>query len=271
MLWIIILILNLHRIHAGLKGTTITCECTTLHCIEHNMKHCNTTSMCFSQYLERHDGSHPVVRGCIKSKTPLLCENRRPAVAKGSWPVLLCCNSNLCNRDVVPTAPPWFVQSVRDNDTMVSDEDSVLGKHEAANDYRHQKDQDDEATPPSSQMLSFEDASSSLGSSFKTKNRSSSLPHIISPIYISVVILGIICLIIIGIIAAVVLKRNNRYYTEQYGTLEHQHEQNCLKHNMSYAHSAHTHCDCDSEVESLSQCSQPYIQVIYPDRDSNGT
>ncbi|GBL98370.1 hypothetical protein AVEN_187712-2 [Araneus ventricosus] len=268
MLWITLLLLNLHRIHAGYKGTSIMCECTTTHCIEHNMKHCNTTSMCFSQYLDRHDGSHPVVRGCIKSKTPLLCENRRPAVAKGAWPLLLCCNSNLCNRDVIPTAPPWFTESVKENETSVLAEE---GKQLEASNYGQRDQPDNVITSSSNQMLSFENPPSLSGTLTKTKSRSS-LPHIISPIYISVLVLGIISLIIIGIIAAIVLKRSNRFYVEQYGALEHQHEQNCLKHNMvPYAHSAHAHCDCDSEVESLSQCSQPYIQVVYPTRSSNDT
>jgi hypothetical protein len=48
-----------------------------------------------------------IVRGCIDDSTPLLCENRRPLTYTGTWPVLLCCRENWCNRGVVPTLPAW--------------------------------------------------------------------------------------------------------------------------------------------------------------------
>ncbi|XP_023210470.1 uncharacterized protein LOC111613353 [Centruroides sculpturatus] len=61
--------------------------------------------MCYTQYLDRHDGTNPILRGCISSRTPLLCENRRPAVMNANWPVLVCCSTNMCNQDAVPTTP----------------------------------------------------------------------------------------------------------------------------------------------------------------------
>lgn len=94
-------------------GKFITCICTTTHCQAQGQTTCNTTSMCYSQYLDRKDGSNPLVRGCIISKTPLLCENRRPAVRDHNWPILACCNTNLCNQDVVPTIPPWMSVSTK--------------------------------------------------------------------------------------------------------------------------------------------------------------
>ncbi|GIY89535.1 uncharacterized protein CEXT_101141 [Caerostris extrusa] len=148
---------------------------------------------------------------------------------------------------------------------------SLSGKFAAVGNYKRQKGSDGLISSSANEMLSFEGTPSSFSTSTKSKSKSA-LPHIVSPIYISVLVLGVISLIIIGIVAAMVLKRGNRYYVEQYGALEHQHEQNCLKHNMvPYAHSTHAHCDCDSEIESLSQCSQPYIQVIYPIHESNDT
>ncbi|KAG8180870.1 hypothetical protein JTE90_016884 [Oedothorax gibbosus] len=285
LLWITLLVflLNLDGIQAGYKGTSITCECTTTHCLEHNTRQCNTTSVCFSQFLDRRDGSDPVVRGCIKSKTPLLCENRRPAVARGAWPLLLCCSSNMCNRDAVPTPPPWFAAggsngTAKDDDHNV---DELLSKRNDSSDAN--------TIQPLNGLFSFESPPQTFSATpTKKKNRfSSSLPHIISPIYISVLVLGIVSLIVIGIVATIVLKRSNRYYAEQYGALEHQY---CLKHNnlvtpynniaTPYSNLAtpysqpisQAQCDCDdSEVESLSQCSQHYVRVVYPNRVSNDT
>ncbi len=52
-----------------------------------------------------------IVRGCIDERTPLLCENRKPQVYTGPWPVLHCCKQEWCNKDVVPTVPtPWLEQ-----------------------------------------------------------------------------------------------------------------------------------------------------------------
>ena len=70
--------------------------------------------MCYVQYMpvDGTSGSGPetssIVRGCIDERTPLLCENRRPQAYTGSWPVLLCCKEEWCNKDVLPTVPPWL-------------------------------------------------------------------------------------------------------------------------------------------------------------------
>ncbi|XP_015924148.1 uncharacterized protein [Parasteatoda tepidariorum] len=271
MIWIILFICILERAHAGYKGGSITCECTTTHCMEHHMEHCNTTGVCFSQYLDRHDGSYPVVRGCIQSKTPLLCENRRPAVARGTWPLLLCCNSNLCNRDVVPTPPPWFENQNRENSTAAISEEQVLDTNEVSQIGNGLPIKNDVESPSSNQHSYSSEIPPILHIPLKPKTRSSSLPHIISPIYISVLVLGIISLIIIGIIATVVLKRSNRFYLEQYGALEQQQEQCCLKHATEHLSSVHVHCDCDSQVELLNTGSQPCIHAMYQNQSSNNT
>ncbi|XP_035208360.1 uncharacterized protein LOC118183051 isoform X1 [Stegodyphus dumicola] len=94
------------------QGRMISCSCTTTHCREEGTRTCNTTGLCFSQYLDRRDGSDPLVRGCIASRTPLLCENRRPAVPdhKG-WPVLHCCDKPMCNARISPTVPTSTIPS----------------------------------------------------------------------------------------------------------------------------------------------------------------
>ncbi|XP_021004436.2 uncharacterized protein [Parasteatoda tepidariorum] len=88
------------------EGRMISCACTTRQCLEEGTKTCNTTSLCFSQFLDRKDGSDPLVRGCVAGSTPLLCENRRPAIGlHRQWPVLMCCNKHMCNAKVYPTMP----------------------------------------------------------------------------------------------------------------------------------------------------------------------
>ncbi|XP_077516086.1 uncharacterized protein LOC144126056 [Amblyomma americanum] len=97
------------------QGKQITCACTTQHCREQGTSRCNTTSMCYTQYLQSRDpNTDPITRGCINSRTPLLCENRRPAVHSAArWPQLICCSSSLCNQGVLPppssdeTASSW--------------------------------------------------------------------------------------------------------------------------------------------------------------------
>ncbi len=50
-----------------------------------------------------------IIRGCIDDRTPLLCENRKPRVYNGPWPVLHCCKEKWCNKDIIPTVPtPWL-------------------------------------------------------------------------------------------------------------------------------------------------------------------
>ncbi|GFX37723.1 uncharacterized protein TNCV_1261601 [Trichonephila clavipes] len=95
-----------HLGHPAKSGRMITCSCTTVHCREEGTRTCSTTGLCFSQYLDRRDGTDPLVRGCISGRTHLLCENRRPAVDQHrSWPALMCCDKNMCNAKVFPTIP----------------------------------------------------------------------------------------------------------------------------------------------------------------------
>ncbi|XP_028968669.1 uncharacterized protein LOC114828492 [Galendromus occidentalis] len=84
----------------------LQCACTTDLCKAQNKTTCDKAAMCFTQYLKRRDGSDPITRGCITSRTSLLCENRRPAVA--NWPVLVCCKNQFCNEQL----PALFVDLV---------------------------------------------------------------------------------------------------------------------------------------------------------------
>ncbi|XP_021913614.1 BMP and activin membrane-bound inhibitor homolog isoform X2 [Zootermopsis nevadensis] len=86
----------------------LLCECTTTHCKSTNRTTCHSQYKCYSQYLDKKDGSHPVTRGCVQGNTPILCENRRPEVRKKlKWPYLKCCdNGDLCN-SVDLTTPSW--------------------------------------------------------------------------------------------------------------------------------------------------------------------
>lgn len=212
-------------VRAGYKGATISCMCSTSQCVEHGMQTCNTTGMCFTQYLDRGDGSQPVIRGCIASKTPLLCENRRPAIAEGSWPVLLCCNSNFCNRDVMPTVPPW---SHPEDDDVVAKQNGAADDDERAAAYvvTDRKTLED-LIAKSSYEQDVQDSNSNDEdeenlTSLK-KRRKSRHPKIVSPVYITVLVLGVCSLVAIGIVATIMLRRNNRFYSEQYGALEHHH------------------------------------------------
>lgn len=74
-------------------------------------------------------------------------------------------------------------------------------------------------------------------------------PHIVSPVYVSVLVLGIVSLIVIGIVAATVIRKNKRLYAEQYGALEFQHRGKV------------THCECDSDPDSIGS-SQPYLHFV---------
>lgn len=45
---------------------TIRCICTTRICQEMAEPVCTTSGLCYSQYLDRRDGTNPVTKGCVK-------------------------------------------------------------------------------------------------------------------------------------------------------------------------------------------------------------
>ena len=80
-------------------------------------------------------------------------------------------------------------------------------------------------------------------------------PHIVSPVYISILVLGITSLVFIGIVAAIVIKRSNRFYADRYGALEFQPGKTVIR------------CDYDSEIDSMGS-SQRYLHAAFANRNT---
>lgn len=180
----LVIYLNL-LIFTLVRGKAITCSCTTHDCISQSTKTCTTDVLCFAQFLDRNDGSDPLIRGCIYTKTPLLCENMRPAIP-GHWPVLVCCDQDMCNQEIVPTLPSWYLEN----------------GHSSDNETRKRMSFVKDVEKPTEEALPESDI----------RNRH----HINSTVYISVLVVGIVLLIIIGITAICVLRRQQRFYTRQW-------------------------------------------------------
>ncbi|OQR77568.1 hypothetical protein BIW11_06999 [Tropilaelaps mercedesae] len=91
---------SFHFYSGGLSASVraFQCSCNTSQCRDQNRTTCEGAVMCYTQYLKRRDGSDPITKGCLPTKTSLLCENRRPAVA--NWPILVCCKNNMCNEQL---------------------------------------------------------------------------------------------------------------------------------------------------------------------------
>ena len=90
----------------------LRCACTTPACHRDGTTTCQADNFCYVQVIPPVSASGArspgdVTRGCIDDDTPLLCENKRPSMYRGAWPVLHCCSKHWCNRRVVPTLPPW--------------------------------------------------------------------------------------------------------------------------------------------------------------------
>lgn len=88
----------------SVKGK-IQCECTTLDCQVERKRTCDADAFC---YVE--NWNSVLTRGCINDKTPLLCENRKPAKLPSGvypdWPFLFCCKEeDFCNKDIIPIKP----------------------------------------------------------------------------------------------------------------------------------------------------------------------
>ena len=105
--WFILFYVDLHaltNIVLYVSGK-ITCECTTLDCEAEGKHTCDADYFCYVETM-----GPDVTRGCINHKSPLLCENRKPAKlsshADENWPLLFCCkDEDFCNRDILPVKP----------------------------------------------------------------------------------------------------------------------------------------------------------------------
>ncbi|XP_067008153.1 uncharacterized protein [Anabrus simplex] len=83
---------------AAAPGRPLRCACSTRDCLENKSDTCSTEFKCYTQYLNKGDGSNPVSFGCTAGSSPLLCENRPPTKAIADWPYIQCCDySDYCN------------------------------------------------------------------------------------------------------------------------------------------------------------------------------
>lgn len=186
----------------AVKGKFITCACTTDHCKVQRTNRCNTTSMCYTQFLQKSDGSDPITRGCINTKTPLLCENRRPAVLSAKWPLLVCCSSNLCNQDSLPTPPLWTQGHSSGHGHRTASADTDTGSLTSR--------------PPAGSVEQRVNTMASNATRRLSKDDGSSAQGTLSPIYIVVVVVGVCCLGAIAVVALTVLRRQARLFDVRY-------------------------------------------------------
>lgn len=108
-----------------LTTDVINCLCTTEDCYREGRVTCQARSFCYVQLtpisglVQATKGIPRVIRGCVDTRTPLLCENRRPTTHEGLWPVLHCCREDWCNALVVPTAPAWAEEEVKGEQSCI--------------------------------------------------------------------------------------------------------------------------------------------------------
>lgn len=161
------------------------CECTTLDCMAERRRTCEAEYFCYVENL-----SSDVTRGCINDKTPLLCENRKPAkLATGDypWPFLFCCkDEDFCNRDIIPVKPTDQTAVAKSADAKHANDDD-----DGSNPYvRYEYDQERAPCP--------------------NNNEHSKL----NPIYIAVPIAGVCVLLALIIFAMYLLRRRNDFYAQ---------------------------------------------------------
>lgn len=201
----------------------LTCECTTLDCQAERRRSCEAEYFCYVENM-----SSVVTRGCINDKTPLLCENRKPAkLATGDypeWPFLYCCNDeDYCNRDIVPIMPT--VQSA-----------------DVANDQTDDKSDDEDGTNPYVRYEYEQERAPCPSNTDHSK---------LNPIYIAVPIAGVCVLLALIIFAMYLLRRRNDFYAH-YEAYHYQEQMAKLanKQNESKAQGCETNRCTDSERSS---------------------
>ncbi|XP_038044389.1 BMP and activin membrane-bound inhibitor homolog [Patiria miniata] len=112
-----VMVITLVQMKTHITHGQLTCACTTPACNDTGSVTCSAVTSCYTQYLDRRDGSSPITRGCIDEKTPLLCENRRPFVHVTPWPHLQCCKESMCNADTVIITPPMWPRKASQSTT----------------------------------------------------------------------------------------------------------------------------------------------------------
>jgi len=124
------------------RENLLRCVCTAQNCLEAGEAICTTAGLCYTQFLDRKDGSDPLTKGCVNRKTPLLCENRRPKSRKVAilWPILYCCHTDMCNSGDLPENLQSLVIADLLNSSasdIVVVEDDLSGGNEESNQKRN--------------------------------------------------------------------------------------------------------------------------------------
>ncbi|XP_076361256.1 uncharacterized protein LOC143252658 [Tachypleus tridentatus] len=199
------------------NGRRITCICTTSQCqLEHHST-CNTSSVCYTQFLDRKDGSSPLVRGCIITKTPLLCENRRPAIVS-NWPILMCCSTNFCNEETLPTSTAWIMSKLPNTSIKVSSI-QVNTTRFLASSSEDQKLKNRERQEVGNSIL---DSSATSDATPNSRSR------VFNPVFVGMLTLGMFCVYVIGFAGIFIYRRYDQVLGDDLRTTQCFHYDNPL-------------------------------------------
>ncbi|OQV20468.1 hypothetical protein BV898_05513 [Hypsibius exemplaris] len=178
-------------IDASASVNLVSCACNTQECRSQGTNRCMATNMCYVQYVpapptrrnrlssssnaQRGDRSKKdnYIRGCINRSTPLLCENRPPALLgqlQAEWPVLHCCSSDMCNKNVLPTPPVWMPTTTRPS------AQDIYKTAEAVDQLQGKPFRTEAASRPTEEEETFEEEEER--SLITTSNRDSAVPEV---------------------------------------------------------------------------------------------
>ncbi|XP_070565833.1 BMP and activin membrane-bound inhibitor homolog [Ptychodera flava] len=232
--WLLVPGLLLLALAKESKEDSIPCACTTLECNQMNTRVCNTSRLCFSQYLERKDGGNPITRGCIDSTSTLLCENRKPEALDSSlWPVLVCCNEPMCNLHTSPSFPSSDVETnVQDHHS-----DSEIPEIEEENVQNREKI-DVETELDEKQSTRTED---SVENTYQWTS---------DPVYIAIAIAALCLIVLLVVLALFVVRQRKTPFPSQTQT-----EQECCQ-AMARKHS---HSGLHRMMHTKECAGDPYI------------
>ncbi|XP_077978950.1 uncharacterized protein LOC144434374 [Glandiceps talaboti] len=190
--WLVaVLCLVILVVAKDLSAEPIQCACTTPECLLRNTKVCNASRHCYAEYLQRNDGVDPISRGCIDSTSTLLCENRKPEVLNSAWPILVCCNEPMCNKDVIPTHPTWHFETNKKDEGVLgaSDFEEVNKVHEENTVVSSNPDQDR-----------------------KTESTSPRGGIVADPVYIAIAIAGLCLVVLIVVLGLFVIQHKKEQF-----------------------------------------------------------
>ncbi|CAM9300276.1 unnamed protein product [Lampetra planeri] len=93
---------------AATKGE-IRCYCDAAHCVPTGYMCKSEMSVCFRRLLEPTDPRSPLAHGCIEALSPSPphpCHAPRPRNHTGRWPVVRCCQDDMCNYNALSDRLP---------------------------------------------------------------------------------------------------------------------------------------------------------------------